>query len=68
MRGLDLTIGENWRKGRWAEHGRHGNQQAAKLRDVAHLGLNLEEAKQLPVKLRQEIVAAQAKAHAVMRS
>jgi hypothetical protein len=37
------------------------------LRDVAHLGLNLAEAKQLLAKLQQEIVAAQAKTHAVVR-
>jgi hypothetical protein len=37
------------------------------LRDVAHLGLNLAEAKQLLARLQQEIVAAQAKTHAVVR-
>jgi hypothetical protein len=37
------------------------------LRDVAHLGLTLAEAKQLLAKLQQEIVAAQAKTHAVVR-
>jgi hypothetical protein len=37
------------------------------LRDVAHLGLNLAEAKQLLANLQQEIVAAQAKTHAVVR-
>jgi hypothetical protein len=37
------------------------------LRDVAHLGLTLAEAKQLLAKLQQEIVAAQAKTPAVGR-
>jgi hypothetical protein len=37
------------------------------VRDVSHLGLNLAEAKQLLAKLQQEIVAAQAKTHAVVR-
>jgi hypothetical protein len=37
------------------------------LRDIAHLGLNLAEAKLLLANLQQEIVAAQAKTHAVVR-
>ena len=37
------------------------------LRDVAHLGLSLAEAKQLLANLQQEIVAAQARTHAVQR-
>ena len=37
------------------------------LRDVAQLGLNLAEAKQLLASLQQEIVAAQARTHAVVR-
>lgn len=37
------------------------------LRDIAHLGLSLAEAKQLLANLQQEIVAAQARAHAVLR-
>jgi hypothetical protein len=37
------------------------------LRDVAHLGLSLTEAKQLLANLQQEIVAAQARTHAVLR-
>jgi hypothetical protein len=37
------------------------------LRDVAHLGLSLAEAKQLLANLQQEIVAAQARTHAVHR-
>ena len=37
------------------------------LRDIAHLGLSLVEAKQLLASLQQEIVAAQVRTHAVMR-
>ena len=37
------------------------------LGDVANLGLTLSEAKQLLAALQQEIVAAQARTHAVLR-
>jgi hypothetical protein len=37
------------------------------LRDIAYVGLSLAEAKQLPANLQQEIVAAQARTHAVLR-
>jgi len=37
------------------------------LRDIASLGLTLSEAKQLLAVLQQEIVAAQARTHAVLR-
>ena len=37
------------------------------LRDIADLGLTLAEAKRLLARVQQEIVAAQAKEHAVQR-
>jgi hypothetical protein len=44
------------------ELGRRGN-----LAEIAELGLTLSEAKQLLVRVQQEIVAAQARDHAVLR-
>ena len=40
---------------------------AEDLGDIANLGLNLSEAKQLLTGVQQEIVAAQARSHAVRR-
>lgn len=37
------------------------------LRDIAHLGLSPVEGKQLLASLQQELVAAQARTHAVLR-
>jgi hypothetical protein len=41
--------------------------KSADLRDIANLGLSLAEAKQLLAALQREVVAAQAREHALRR-